>query len=687
MKKRNKGITLIALVITIIILLILAAVSINLLVGENGILNRAQTGATEYQRQAGKEKLELKVAGIDTDKLGKELRHATLAEIKAALDIDNEVESTRLESDILYVILVGYPFEYTVDRNLIIGVNGIIEDNGDNTSQKAYDIGEIFWIDDQGFYVIEKSEANNSKVKGIAINNIWSEDEVTFKQNTSGSQNSENTISFSETNYWAEDMGDADTFNLNTYKSVDPTNTFNIMFYAKKYAEDLGATPLGLLTLEQAETFGVDVTLAADIGDQPGNVPSWIAGDDTYYWLATASGKNTIYSMYENVLYCSDSYDESRYSGIRPVLEIEKSKLVEKYNKPTISNSLQIADGTNKSPTIVGFDPSVMNQTGTTSATSVGTYTITWSLKNKNTTAWKDGTKDDVTVTWKIVDVLNGTPITIAVNSASHYGDKVNYTVAVTGQKLLNKDDLIDDFEVILGNGYDEQQEEEDPYDYWRVFYNDGNKVTLIYGGMLVGRQEQYNDGNLVGIYKPVNLYFGGRLNPEYVEKLSDTSYWAPLLNGNIKLQNKEECKAMGAVDIETFVASWNAKGYQQLNVSLQDIEENGKHYRGTNYYENNGSCSISVEPYLNVDELYTPRISKDVRPNFNEIMYSFRNLYGDFRNANITLNYGFYNENYYMYNNANWNTSGEEKLRPIIELSSDVFGEYNSITNSWDIY
>ena len=41
-KKSMKGITLIALVITIIVLLILAGVSIATLTGENGILTRAQ---------------------------------------------------------------------------------------------------------------------------------------------------------------------------------------------------------------------------------------------------------------------------------------------------------------------------------------------------------------------------------------------------------------------------------------------------------------------------------------------------------------------------------------------------------------------------------------------------------------------------------------------------------------------
>ena len=49
--KTNKGITLIALVITIIVLLILAGVTIATLTGENGILTRA-TQAEEEQADA-----------------------------------------------------------------------------------------------------------------------------------------------------------------------------------------------------------------------------------------------------------------------------------------------------------------------------------------------------------------------------------------------------------------------------------------------------------------------------------------------------------------------------------------------------------------------------------------------------------------------------------------------------------
>lgn len=46
--RQNSGITLIALVITIIILIILAGIGINLTVGENGILNRAKQAKGEY---------------------------------------------------------------------------------------------------------------------------------------------------------------------------------------------------------------------------------------------------------------------------------------------------------------------------------------------------------------------------------------------------------------------------------------------------------------------------------------------------------------------------------------------------------------------------------------------------------------------------------------------------------------
>ena len=61
MKKENRGITLIALVITIIVLLILAGVTISLTIGEQGIIRRAQQATEEYSKAEVKERVQLEI--------------------------------------------------------------------------------------------------------------------------------------------------------------------------------------------------------------------------------------------------------------------------------------------------------------------------------------------------------------------------------------------------------------------------------------------------------------------------------------------------------------------------------------------------------------------------------------------------------------------------------------------------
>ena len=62
-KETQKGITLIALVITIIVLLILAGVSIAMLTGQKGILTQANNAKNETELASAKEKVELAVIG------------------------------------------------------------------------------------------------------------------------------------------------------------------------------------------------------------------------------------------------------------------------------------------------------------------------------------------------------------------------------------------------------------------------------------------------------------------------------------------------------------------------------------------------------------------------------------------------------------------------------------------------
>lgn len=62
-KERNKGITLIALVITIIVLLILAGVTIATLTGDNGILTQANKAKAQTEKSAEEEKLKVAIMG------------------------------------------------------------------------------------------------------------------------------------------------------------------------------------------------------------------------------------------------------------------------------------------------------------------------------------------------------------------------------------------------------------------------------------------------------------------------------------------------------------------------------------------------------------------------------------------------------------------------------------------------
>ena len=101
MKSKQKGITLIALVITIIVLLILAGVSIASLTGENGILTRADTARKETAKQSAKEQVQIEVLGsigesgkVDIESLNKNLKNVQGLKYKdAELSESNKIES------------------------------------------------------------------------------------------------------------------------------------------------------------------------------------------------------------------------------------------------------------------------------------------------------------------------------------------------------------------------------------------------------------------------------------------------------------------------------------------------------------------------------------------------------------------------------------------------------------------
>ena len=111
--KSTKGITLIALVVTIIILLILAGVSIAMLTGNNGVLTKAGEAKVRTGDAGDLEKIQLEVAG-SFDESGK----INLAKLKSNFD----------ENGISYNDVDSFPITATLNR-----VKRIINQNGEMT--------------------------------------------------------------------------------------------------------------------------------------------------------------------------------------------------------------------------------------------------------------------------------------------------------------------------------------------------------------------------------------------------------------------------------------------------------------------------------------------------------------------------------------------------------------------------
>ena len=95
MMKKENGITLIALVITIIVLLILAGVSIAMLTGDNGILNKATDASRETLAAEAEEAIKLAVNVVIADKLDPSVTDQT----KKAISFAN-IEAANNDSNV-----------------------------------------------------------------------------------------------------------------------------------------------------------------------------------------------------------------------------------------------------------------------------------------------------------------------------------------------------------------------------------------------------------------------------------------------------------------------------------------------------------------------------------------------------------------------------------------------------------
>lgn len=116
--KNSKGITLIALVITIIVLLILAAISIATLTGENGILTQANKAKTETDEKGALEEVQLEVMGSFDN-------NGNYSSSLAKTNLENNLKATVADkgNGKLKVEYKGYTFNVDINGDVKIKSN------------------------------------------------------------------------------------------------------------------------------------------------------------------------------------------------------------------------------------------------------------------------------------------------------------------------------------------------------------------------------------------------------------------------------------------------------------------------------------------------------------------------------------------------------------------------------------
>ena len=125
--QENNAITLIALVITIVILIILAGVAVNLSLGENGIFNRAKTAREQYKMAEVKEKIELAIVDIQSEKMGKG-EQCTIDTIIS--ELPGKIDGLTISKDGENAKGKYNDCDFTIDSNLKLTIEGYTPSTG-----------------------------------------------------------------------------------------------------------------------------------------------------------------------------------------------------------------------------------------------------------------------------------------------------------------------------------------------------------------------------------------------------------------------------------------------------------------------------------------------------------------------------------------------------------------------------
>ena len=305
--KKSKGITLIALIITIIVLLILAGVSLRLVAGNEGILGRAEKAVTKNDEASAREKLELELQGLlIAKKSGEEID--LMKELGKEFIVDGDI-----------VIVDGYQFQMDEDKFQI------------STSLGKGSKNENIRIEE----TLEISEDQTKCILTIEINYNESIDSVKVAGKEAREQDGKYVIEITENG----------TYTIVAKNSAGEYNTKTITISDLK--EDLKISTVQELvafaqSVNAGETYqGKVVRLKNDLDLKGMNwepIGSWRSEEDYIAFKGTFDGENHVISH----LKVHKEYQEGEdYEGVGffGVLEAGSLKNL-KFNQPEVYSEM-----------------------------------------------------------------------------------------------------------------------------------------------------------------------------------------------------------------------------------------------------------------------------------------------------------------------------------------------------------
>lgn len=295
--KGKKGITLIALVITIIVLLILAGVTIATLTGDNGLLTKSGNARNTNIEAENMEKIKL---AYQDYYLGQHTQSGYT--FKNALD--------KMFGENIAQVTGERPWTITIrDKTYSLESNGTVTPNtsgqeGSGTSL-SYEVGDVVRLGGEDFYVIEESDVTKTTVKLLAKYNV----KTTTGEGQYTQTASANTLRFDD------DSKDYATSEIKSHVDAYKTVLEGKIRKAVQEAR--------LMTKEEVEAFGGDFSSVST-----SECPAFI--NEQNYWIYFPDEKMSNigwYVMGSTRRFANISVNYENAFGLRPVVILLKSNI------------------------------------------------------------------------------------------------------------------------------------------------------------------------------------------------------------------------------------------------------------------------------------------------------------------------------------------------------------------------